>query len=463
MSLGFQWFERSIGTLVKSVRSRNTRQTKEDKQEASLAVQSAPNLRINRRKSTSAVERIRTDNKRRPNARRSNSTKANGHTNAVAGPSSPRSKPNLRRGSITHLRPSPPIPSAPAPSFTTSASPTPTPSRSTTPNSYDPRTNGYHDTLHHNSPYKNDRNRSKAPIQTTGQQYQRPRNRFSFQSLKNWRPKGWSSASSTNSPSPIEPSTPASIPFITQYLGVLNSNPAQSVPNVLKTATEDGFPVLRGRESCRNLKGSGRLTSGLRASSWGDFADYPRQSEDVTSIYSGDRTDDFDDLDDNARRFGAGGVGYGPAVPPPPNGGLMNTHSSMATDRTSSGGDLPSTSPSIGAAMASAVPMSVRDTEDPPSHPDPAGAHGRQTLHPRVHTASPLNQTENYTYDSDESSIFNLGYCGDPLPSTTRMYDEDGSDESDVSNPIEVRRRRPSVASPPPGSEIGHSDDDRSA
>lgn len=453
MSVGFQWFERSIGTLVKSVRSRNTRQTKEDKQEASMAIQSAPNLRINRRKSASAGERIRTETRRRPNNRRSNSTKSSAPPNAVAGPSS-QPKPAPRRGSITHLLPSP------HPS-NSSASATPTPSRSTTPNSYDyTRANGYHDTaLHHNSPYKNDRNRFKPPSQTTGQQNLRPRNRFSFQSLKslkNWLPTGRSSASSTNSPSPIEPSTPSSMSFIPQYLGSA-SFPARSVPDVLKTATDDGFPILRGRESCRNLRGSSRLTSGLRASSWGDFVDYPRQSEDVMSIHSAE-----DDLDDGARRFGAGGVGYGPALPV--NGGLMATHSSIASDRTSSGGDLHAASISSGAATVSAIPLTIRETEDPPSHQDPAGAHGRQILHPRVHTTSPLNQAESYTYDSDDSSVFNRGYCGDAQPSTTRIYDEDGSDESDVSDPIEVRRRRASVAasaaSPPQGSETGHSEDE---
>lgn len=448
MSLGFQWFEKSIGTLIKSVRSRNTRQTKEDKKEAAMAIQSAPNLRISRRRSAGAIERVRTEKKPRPNNRRSTSARNPPQHNAVAGPSSQRVKPTARRGSITHLLPSPHLPLP-----TKSPSTTPTPSRSPTPNSHDhPRVNGYNDNANH----KIEVTRQKIPVQTTGNQQLRPKTRFSLSSLKNLRPKGWSSTSSTNSPSPVEPSTPATIPFISGYI---STSPARSVPDVFSQSSDEGFPILRGRESCRNLRGSGRLTTGLRASSWGDFTDWPRRSDDANSIYSGERTDDVDDLDEGARRFGAGGVGHGPG--PPTNGGLMGTHSSMGTERTSSGGDLPMWSASIGAAMASAIPIAFREMEDPPNHPDPNGPYGRQTLHPRIHTASPLNQSSiNHSYDSDESSLFNLGYCGPQNIPPSGMYDNDGDDDdddedSDTSNPIEVRRRRPSVPAShsPPSSE----------
>ena len=81
---------------------------------------------------------------------------------------------------------------------------TPTQSRSSTPNP---------DYQLHHSPPSVSPNHTSSPGGQTSQS--RPRSRFSFQSLKNWRPSRWgsSSVSSTASPSPVEASSQASFPF----------------------------------------------------------------------------------------------------------------------------------------------------------------------------------------------------------------------------------------------------------
>jgi len=187
---------------------------------------------------------------------------------------------------------------------------------------------------------------------------------------------------------------------------------------------------------------------------------YPRQSEDVTSIYSGDRTDDLDDLDEAVRRFGAGGVGHGPISSL--NGGLMATHSSAQTTRTSNGGHSPSASVTLDMAMASTMPMRPRDAEYTPTPHDTPTAYGLQPLYPMAHNASPLNQASIYSYDSaDDLSLYDHGYCDtDEARPTFKIYNDrdDDGDDSDASDPIEVRRRRPSVRVTPPRriSDEGH-------
>jgi hypothetical protein len=169
------------------------------------------------------------------------------------------------------------------------------------------------------------------------------------------------------------------------------------------------------------------------------------------SVYSGERTDDLDDLDEAAKRFGAGGIGHGPTSPV--HSGLMTTHSSIGTTRTSSGGDSLSASVTLGTAMTPVVPTSHREVEDTSRHPDAQASYSRQVLYSRAHTASPLNQTSNYSYSSDDLSLYDHGYCDtEEARQTPRVYNDGGDDDndSDASSPIEVRRRRPSVLGTPP-------------
>lgn len=181
---------------------------------------------------------------------------------------------------------------------------------------------------------------------------------------------------------------------------------------------------------------------------------------DALSIYSGERTDDPDDLDEAVRRFGAGGVGHGPT--PPVNVSLMSTHSSIGTTRTSSAGESLSASFTLGTAMTPAAPMNLRETEDTPRLHDVQTTYNRQPLYSRTHATSPLNQTANYSYSSDELSLYNHSYCDaeDARP-PPRIYNDEGDDDndSDASSPIEVRRRRPSVLVTPQGSDRADSED----
>lgn len=304
---------------------------------------------------------------------------------------------------------------------------TPTQSRSSTPNP--------DHQLHHSSPSASS-SFTNSPGGQTPQS--RPRSRFSFQSLKNWRPSRWgsSSVSSTASPSPVDASSQTSFPFnLSPYPAPSNRVvPVRSVPDVLQ---HQGQQPAEGRWRDRDSFHENRiLNSGLRASSWGDFIDYPRGSGDPYGLHSGNVTDN-EELIDSMQRVRSG-VTYMSGG----NSWLMNSSSSIGTSRTSSGGELQN--------VFSSLTMSPhRVVEPPPSR------HKREPSAGRPHNTSPLNQAHKYadTYDSDDSSVFDRGYCGsEPQPGPSRAYSgEDGDDDdggdSDTSHQIEIIRRR-SAATP---------------
>jgi len=431
MTVAFRWLERSIGTLRK-LRNRippPPARSAAASGQSHKQVRSEPNMRVARHKSASVVEgKRRHDASPTSTLRRAASTKVSAQlgTHGISSTSllsgSQRLKPKHRSTILSPVTQSKSQQLSPQ-----STAATPTQSRSSTPNP------DYQ--LHHSSPSTSPSHPNSPGGQTS---QSRPRSRFSFQSLKNWRPSRWgsSSVSSTASPSPIEASSQASFPFNLSPYPTSSKRvaPVRSVPDVLQ---HQGRQPPESRWRDRDSFHENRiLNSGLRASSWGDFVDYPRGSGDIYSLHSGNATDN-EELVDSMQRVRPG-VGYTSGG----NNWLTNSSSSIGTSRTSSGGELQN--------MFSSLTMSPHRVVEPSS-----SRHNREPSAGRPHTTSPLNQAHKYadTYDSDDSSVFDRGYCGpDSRPGPSRSYSgEDGDDDdggdSDTSHQIEIMRRR-STATP---------------
>ena len=425
MTVAFRWLERSIGTL-RRLRHRlpppSPRSAAAPKK-THKQVRSEPNMRVARHKSTSIVEgQRRHDASPTSTLRRAASTKVSvqlgtqgiSSTSLLSGSQRLKSK---RRSTIL----SPIIHSKSQQLSPQSTAATPTQSRSSTPNpDYQP----------HYSPPSISPSHTNSPGNQTPQS--RPRSRFSFQSLRNLRPSRWgsSSVSSTASPSPVEASYQASFPVTLSPYPASSSRvvPVRSVPDVLqhqgRQPTEGSW---RDRDSFHNNR---ILNSCLRASSCGDFVDYPRGSGDAYSLHSGNAIDNEEVMDSMQRvRQGVSYVTGG-------NNWLMNSSSSVGTSRTSSGGELQTMFPSL--------TMSPRRVVEPSS----SRHHKREPSTGRPHTTSPLNQSHKYadTYDSDDSSVFDRGYCGPesrPGPSQAHSgEDDDEGGDSDTSHQIEIMRHR---------------------
>lgn len=428
MTVAFRWLERSIGSLRglrRRIPPQPRRSTAAAPKKTRKQVQSAPNLnmRVTRHKSTSAVE-----GRQQPNTsptstlRRATSTKVplqlgtQGVSSTSLLTGSQRQKAKRRSTILSSVTPS----KSQLCSLSTAA--TPTQSGPPTPGP------DYHH--RHSSP-------SASPYHSPGSQtpQSRPRSRFSLQSLKYWSRWGSSSVSSTASPSPVEASSQTSFPSTLSPYPPSSSRvvPVRSVPDVLQHRQLPTESSWRDRDPFHETS---VLTSGLRASSWGDFVDYPRGSGDVYSLNSGNATDN-EELIDSMQRVRPG-ITYVTGG----NNWLMNSSSSIGTSRTSSGGELQN--------AFSSLAMSPRRIIEPPS-----SRHNREPSTGRPHATSPLNQAHRYTdtYDSDDSSVFDRGYRGpgpQPGPSRT-LSGEDGEDDdggdSDTSNQIEIVRRK-SAATP---------------
>jgi hypothetical protein len=428
MTVAFRWLERSIGTLRKLRQripppSRSATVPKKTYKQ----VRSEPNMRVARHKSTSAAEgRRRPDDSPTSTLRRATSGTnppqlgSQGVSSTSLHSGSQRQRTRHRSTFLSSV-----AYSRPQQLNSPSTAATPTQSRSSTPG---PDHQPYHSTP------------SASPSQTHspgGQIPQsRPRSRFSLQSLKYFSRWGSSSVSSTASPSPIDASSQSSFPSNLSPYPASSSRvvPVRSVPDVLQHPQPPAESSWRDRDSFRENR---ILNSGLRASSWGEFTDYPRGSGDVYSLHSGNATDNEDLMDSMQRvRPGITYVSGG-------NNWLMNSSSSIGTSRTSSGGELQN--------AFSSLAMSPRRIIEPSQ-----SRHNREPSTGRPHTTSPLNQTHKYadTYDSDDSSVFDKVYCGPesrPGPSRTVSGGDDGDDDdggdSDTSHPIEIVRRR-SAATP---------------
>lgn len=416
MTVAFRWLERSIGTLRRLRRIRAAPpQNRADPppKKTQKQVRSAPNMRLMRHRSTSAVEgRQQPDTSPTSTLRRATSTKMSlqlgtqgiSSTSLLSGSQQQKAK---RRSTILS-------------SITYSKSQLSPPSTTATPTQSGPPTPGpdYH---HHYSPSASPY-QSHSPGNQTPQS--RPHSRFSLPYLKYWNRWGSSSVSSTASPSPVETSSQTSFPSNLSPYSASSSRvvPVRSVPDVLQHQQPLASGSWRDRDSFHEAR---VLNSGLRASSWGDFVDYPRGSGDVYSLHSGNVTEN-EELIDSLQRVR-------PSITHVTGGNnwLMNSGSSIGTSRTSSGGEL-----------QNVLVMSPRRIIEPPS-----SRHNREPSTGRPHTTSPLNQAHRYadTYDSDDSSVFDRVRRG-PGPSRTFSGEDDGEEDdggdSDTSDPIEITRRK---------------------
>ncbi|KAL1949542.1 hypothetical protein VTO73DRAFT_8423 [Trametes versicolor] len=254
--------------------------------------------------------------------------------------------------------------------------------------------------------------------------------------------------------------------------------------------SRDSGDVFNSHVTSRQSSMSGKLTKAMRAASWTgpEFA-HARPSEDMTSLYSGERVEDM--LDDDTLLLGAGGVAHSP-VPSVPNSALLSTVSSAN---------------SLGApaTMSAAHAIMSRNPEGAsevagPSQQDPGVSRSAAAVanaQARLRTTSPLAQASfnhsevsvasSISYDSadDSSSFFTPPTAGrprrgreivfeedvdvplsaliddddddvdvadsaesfDPHPSTSQMYqEEDEESEDEEEMPLEVRTRRPSAS-----------------
>ncbi|KAI0833546.1 kinase-like domain-containing protein [Trametes gibbosa] len=266
-------------------------------------------------------------------------------------------------------------------------------------------------------------------------------------------------------------------------------------PSATAPPSRDSVDALSSHVTSRQSSvsmGLGRLTKAMRAASWTgpEFA-HARPSEDMTSLYSGERPED--QLDDDTLLLGAGGVAHSPVPSVGPNSALLSTVSSA----NSLGGGIANTAATMCATQAILSRMYEGGAEPSaagaPSQQD-SGCGGRQAASQvRLRTTSPLAQVASFnqselsvdsgssgiSYDSadDGSSFFTPPVArhrrpgdsdddeeaeaetetkegeGDDEghfslhPSTSQMYqdeDEESGDEGEV--PLEVRTRRPSVS-----------------
>jgi serine/threonine protein kinase len=272
----------------------------------------------------------------------------------------------------------------------------------------------------------------------------RPRNRLSIQ---NWNP--WRSKKHTQGPGPHEASTSSS-PSVSgttsphqAYAAPADSSAAsaRSTPTMIARRSEEAFPrhhLSRGPSALGPRQfgiGGGQLSAEMRASSWGEPADYEHQ-EDVMSVHSDEKWEE----DENVYMYGAGGVATD-------NSPVMLT---------------PGPSPTLGPVSAIPATLLQRVADDVPTQPDPGASHETHGHgHIRRITTSPLAKITYSTsgesgddYTDEDSSFGREEQDEEPsqLPaSSSSMYAEDDEDsEDDDAPPVEFKRRRPSMASSPP-------------
>ncbi|KAI0663889.1 kinase-like domain-containing protein [Cubamyces menziesii] len=202
---------------------------------------------------------------------------------------------------------------------------------------------------------------------------------------------------------------------------------------------------VTSRQSSMSMSG-GKLTKAMRAASWtGPEFVQARPSEDMTSLYSGERPEDA--LDDDTLLLGAGGIAHSP-VPSCPNSALLSTVSSANSLGAPAG------------AMSAAHALLARSPEGATDAPgttqqdsgsggrSPVSGHGHGHSHShghghgpghaaRLRTTSPLAQVSynhselsvgsGVSYDSadDGSSIFSPPPAARVRRSREIVMDED--------------------------------------
>ncbi|KAK7682524.1 hypothetical protein QCA50_014324 [Cerrena zonata] len=180
-----------------------------------------------------------------------------------------------------------------------------------------------------------------SPLPTPSDE--RPKSRASLQSLLSWIPglkRSSNYAPSTHSQTTLDPPTSAYPATSASTSPSSSSPPTSRWPPTQYTTDfprdrEARYIALAQRRSVDAFAGTGiassRQSSGsegfalaVRASSWGEFDDYARPSEDHTSLYSGGP------IDDDAYFIGAGGVARSPVSSLPTSGALSRVSSGVS-------------------------------------------------------------------------------------------------------------------------------------
>ncbi|GBE87959.1 kinase-like domain-containing protein [Sparassis latifolia] len=278
---------------------------------------------------------------------------------------------------------------------------------------------------------------------------ERPRSRMSISSwVRGWRsgkhtPYGASPQDASANTSPGVNAIASATPSVRR-----SRSGGAAVRERMARRSEDAF---NSHITSRQSSASGPLMPPMRAASWGEVNNYSRPSEDMTSLYSGERADDA--LDEDTLLLGAGGVAQSP-VPSIPSGLLSTVSSTNST-----------TNPAWSAAQA--ILQRAEIGEHAPVHDQSVPDMSRQSS-TRLRTTSPLSQmpynhrhltAESDSVDSydDDSSIFDpdaqseVDYDDVALqPSTSQMYQaEDDESEDEEEFQLEVRTRRPSASASP--------------
>ncbi|KAI0326940.1 hypothetical protein GY45DRAFT_50697 [Cubamyces sp. BRFM 1775] len=162
---------------------------------------------------------------------------------------------------------------------------------------------------------------------------------------------------------------------------------------------------VTSRQSSMSMSG-GKLTKAMRAASWtGPEFVQARPSEDMTSLYSGERPEDA--LDDDTLLLGAGGVAHSP-VPSCPNSALLSTVSS-ANSLGAPAGTMSAAHAILARNPEGAADIPGATQQDPgsggrsPVSGHAHGGHGHGAGHAaRLRTTSPLAQV---SYNHSELSV----------------------------------------------------------
>ncbi|KAH9902724.1 kinase-like domain-containing protein [Cubamyces lactineus] len=207
---------------------------------------------------------------------------------------------------------------------------------------------------------------------------------------------------------------------------------------------------VTSRQSSMSMSG-GKLTKAMRAASWtGPEFVQARPSEDMTSLYSGERPDDA--LDDDTLLLGAGGIAHSP-VPSCPNSALLSTVSS-ANSIGAPAGAMSAAHAILARSPEGATDVPATTQQDPGAGGrSPVSGHGHCHVHghghghgpghaARLRTTSPLAQVSynhselsvgsGVSYDSadDGSSIFT------PPPATRVRRSREIVMDEDVDVPL---------------------------
>lgn len=335
-----------------------------------------------------------------------------------------------------------------------------------------------------------------SPLHTPAEE--RPKSRNSLHSLLNitsWIPNfrrsstyapSTSSQTTQDPPPSAYPATSASTSPSSSSPPTSRFPPTQGIPDISRDR-DNRYMALGQRRSVDAFAGTGmassRQSSGsegfalaVRASSWGEFDDYGRPSEDHTSLYSGGGP-----IDDDAYFIGAGGVARSPVSSLPTSGALSRVSSSVSLGPSTSlsaaqifmqqrgnrdrdgDGELSSVpnpimqDPTVlarqGQSRSRQHGTSMSQSTSPLARPSFSRA--ESSNHSQSTERSPSRRYED-VFDSDdedddvEGSDDRSSGLLDPQPSMSELYqqEDEESDSSSEEIRLEVKTRRASEVKP---------------